>query len=396
MKIKQLDVKGFRSLKDVSWRPGDLNVVIGQNGTGKSNLLRMLELISASAQGRLSKYIESAGGINAILWDGVASSISFCLKVRAGELPIEWEESYEVEIDDWLFDIPQVKRETWVSNKEKPNGEEPYVATVIDRSSKQILFNGEQLSSAKTVPDEETLLSLINSLSFEAKQPGASLDTAVFRQRLAGITVYHDLDVGQNSRIRQSAVPSFERRIEPDGQNLVPVLHTLYTGDREFKRNIDSAMHAAFGSDYEEIVFPPASDRRIQFRVRWKNLKREQPAADLSDGTLRFLLLLTALITPEPPMVIAIDEPETGLHPAMLPIIAEFAMEAASRTQIVFTTHSPQFLDAFTDAKPTTTVAKWENGETTLHTLEGEDLAYWLEDYSLGRLFQSGQLEAMT
>jgi predicted ATPase len=210
------------------------------------------------------------------------------------------------------------------------------------------------------------------------------------------MTVYHDLDVGQNSRIRQTAVPSFERRIEPDGQNLVPVLHTLYTGDREFKRNIDSAMHAAFGSDYEEIVFPPAADRRIQFRVRWKSLKREQPAADLSDGTLRFLLLLTALITPEPPMVIAIDEPETGLHPAMLPIIAEFAVEAASRTQIVFTTHSPQFLDAFTGAKPTTTVAKWENGETTLHTLEGEDLAYWLEDYSLGRLFQSGQLEAMT
>jgi len=396
MKIKQLDVKGFRSLKDISWQPGDLNVVIGQNGTGKSNLLRMLELISASAQGQLSKYIESAGGINAILWDGVASSISFCLKVKAGKSPIDWQENYEVDITDSFIDMPQVERELWLSNRKKFNSKEPYSATVIDRSSKQTLFNGEQVSPTDTVSSQETLLSLINSLSFEAKRPGESYAASRFRERLAGITVYHDLDVGQNSRIRQSAVPSFEHKIERDGQNLVPVLHTLYTGDREFKRNVDSAMHAAFGGDYEEIVFPPAADRRIQFRVRWKSLKREQSAADLSDGTLRFLLLLTALITPEPPMVIAIDEPETGLHPAMLPIIAEFAVEAAARTQIVFTTHSPQFLDAFTGAKPTTTVAKWENGETTLHTLEGEDLAYWLEDYSLGFLFKSGQLEAMT
>src|SRR5687767_757424 len=381
MKIKQLDVKGFRSLKDVTWRPGDLNVVIGQNGTGKSNLLRMLELISASAQGKLSKYIQSAGGMSAILWDGAASSISFCLKATTGEFPIEGEDSYEVEITDFIFDDPQVRQEIWRSNRETPDGKS-YVATVIDRSSKQILFNGEQVSSTETVSDDETLLSLINSLSFGSKNSAESLTAARFRQRLAGITVFHDLDVGQNSRIRQSAVPSFERKIEPDGQNLVPVLHTLYTGNREFKRDIDSAMHAAFGGDYEEIVFPPAADRRIQFRVRWKSLNREQSAADLSDGTLRFLLLLTALITPEPPMLVAIDEPETGLHPAMLPIIAEFAVEAASRTQVVFTTHSPQFLDAFTGAKPTTTVAKWENGETTLHTLEGEDLAYWLEDYS--------------
>jgi hypothetical protein len=71
-------------------------------------------------------------------------------------------------------------------------------------------------------------------------------------------------------------------------------------------------------------------------------------------------------------------------------------VEAAMRTQLVFTTHSAQFLDAFTENKPTTTVATWENGQTTLYTLGGEDLAYWLEDYSLGYLFKSGQLEAMT
>ena len=79
----------------------------------------------------------------------------------------------------------------------------------------------------------------------------------------------------------------------------------------------------------------------------------------------------------------------------MLPIIAEFAVEAATRTQVIFTTHSDQFLDAFRDMRPTTTVAKWENGETTLTTLDDAELAYWLQDYTLGKLFRSGELENM-
>src|SRR4051794_34893648 len=82
------------------------------------------------------------------------------------------------------------------------------------------------------------------------------------------------------------------------------------------------AMRAAFGNDFEKLVFPPAADQRIHMRIRWRSLKREQSAADLSDGTLRFLFLLAVLANPSPPPVIAIDEPETGLHPSMFPIVA--------------------------------------------------------------------------
>ena len=139
--------------------------------------------------------------------------------------------------------------------------------------------------------------------------------------------------------------------MEPDGQNLISVLHTLYTGDRDFKNEINLAMRAAFGEDFEELVFPPAADQRVQLRVRWKSLQREQSAADLSDGTLRFLFLLAVLASPSPAPLIAIDEPETGLHPSMLPIVAEYAVDASSRTQVIFTTHSPQFLDAFRETK---------------------------------------------
>jgi predicted ATPase len=383
MKIKQLDIKGFRSLKDASWQPGDLNVVIGQNGTGKSNLLRVLELIAASAQGRLSKHIQAAGGMGAIVWDGVAPSISIRLVFEQPNL------EYEME----LYRIGnsgsyRVRREL-LTGEGFLKGDEPPPIKHIERSDGQSFYRYLPLDQLKKdeISQEETLLSFPFPLN---------PDTTLFRDGLSKIAVYHDLNVGQDSTIRQSTIARFEKRIDPDGKNLVPVLHTLYSGDREFKRDIDSAMRAAFGDDYEEIVFPPAADQRVQLRVRWRTLQREQSAADLSDGTLRFLLLLTILTAPDPPMLIAIDEPETGLHPAMYPIIAEFAVEAASRTQLVFTTHSAQFLDAFTENKPTTTVASWENGETSLHTLEGAALDYWLKDYSLGALFESGQLEAMT
>ena len=130
-------------------------------------------------------------------------------------------------------------------------------------------------------------------------------------------------------------------------------------------------------------------------RVRWKSLKREQSTAELSDGTLRFLFLLTVLASPSPAPLIAIDEPETGLHPAMLSLVAEYAADAADRSQVIITTHSPQFLDAFAGIRPTTTIATWEHGETVLQTLNGETLDYWLKEYSLGSLFKSGELEQM-
>jgi predicted ATPase len=162
--------------------------------------------------------------------------------------------------------------------------------------------------------------------------------------------------------------------VSSDAQNLIAVLHTLYSGDREFKRDIDSAMRAAFGGEFEEIVFPPAADQRIQLRVRWKSLRREQSAADLSDGTLRFLFLMAVLANPDSPSLIAIDEPEIGLHPSMLPIIAEYAKEASTRAQVILTTHSPALLDAFTSAEPQITVVEWPAGKTQLRVCSGDEL----------------------
>jgi len=384
MKIVQLDIQGFRSLRNVSWRPGDLNVVIGPNGSGKSNLLRMLELISAAAQGHLTDYVMAAGGMGAIVWDGESPNIVFqadfasshpsklVQSYRVDFAHVGRGSSFRVDLENYIADDTYMRRNQGNSALVKSKGGEPSH------------FGND------VIRENETALAIL------AAPLGGFRGLSAFQNVLSEWFVYQDVRTDQNAPIRQAPVSRLEQQIAPDGQNLINVLHTLYTSDRKFKQDVNDAMQAAFGDDFDELIFPPdAGDQRIQMRVRWKTLKREQSTADLSDGTLRFLFLITVLASPNPPPLVAIDEPETGLHPSMLPIIAEFAMEASKRTQVIFTTHSDQFLDAFRDTRPTTTVAKWEDGETTLTTLDDAELAYWLQDYTLGKLFRSGELENM-
>lgn len=391
MKITRLDVEGFRSLRNVSWVPGDLNVVIGPNGTGKSNLLRLMELISVSAQGKLGKYIQSLGGMDPIVWDGTATSIKFVLE----SVPVGKEigpEQYELELARLGGGSSyKIEKELLINSLKVRKNLERNPFKFLERVSKTAVIFDESERTFTTpeefVSEEESLLSIASGPFINNHH------IPPFQRELAAIAVYHDLHTNKDASVRQPAISRLEKRVDPDGQNLISVMHTLYTGDREFKKDINSAMRAAFGNDFEELIFPPASDQRIQMRVRWRSLKREQSAAELSDGTLRFLFLLTVLASPSPAPIIAIDEPETGLHPSMLPLVAEYAVEAAGRSQVILTTHSPQFLDAFAGTRPTTTVATWENGETLLNTLEGEKLDYWLKEYSLGTLFNSGELE---
>lgn len=393
MRIRQLKIEGFRSLKSVTWEPGDLNILIGPNGAGKSNLLRFLMLVATAAEGQLADGIQNSGGMGSLLWDGHSPAIRFVLNATTFD-SLHDPEHYELELKRLGNGSSYVINYELLANFSRVRtGEKQQPLKLLERTKhRAVVFDENERSLTapeESAPEDETLLSVLAGPFVHNKR------IPPFRQQLVSINIYHNIDVSRQSALRQPAVTRADKRVNPDGQNLINVLHTLYTGYRDFKRNIDVAMSAAFGSDYEEIAFPPAADQRIQLGVRWKTLKRAQSAVELSDGTLRFLFLLAVLASPDPAPVIAIDEPETGLHPAMLPIIAEYAVEAASRAQVILTTHSPQLLDAFTDKNPTTTVTKWVDGETVLQNLSGDDLAYWLKEYTLGALFKSGELESM-
>jgi predicted ATPase len=396
MKILNLKIQGYRSLKDVFWSPGNLNVLIGPNGSGKSNLLRVLDLISVSARGQLGKYIQRAGGMDPLVWDGKADCIKFAVETS----PVETDR--DIQTDSLTYEaelgrigkgsIYRIDHELLGNYYRVKTGERNEPFKMLERNPQQaVVFDENEhslVAPEESVIEEESLLSLTSGPFTQNRF------IPPFQKYMAEWSIYHDLHVNMDAPIRQPTVARHETRVEPDGQNLISVLHTLYTGDRDFKNDINMAMRAAFGDDFDELVFPPAADQRIQLRVRWKTLSREQSAADLSDGTLRFLFLLTVLASPNPAPLIAIDEPETGLHPSMLPIVAEYAVDASERTQVILTTHSPQFLDAFQDVVPTTTVVKWVEGKTDLQNVEGRQLERWLKAYSLGALFRSGELES--
>ncbi|MGA3043581.1 MAG: AAA family ATPase [Bryobacteraceae bacterium] len=383
MYLQVLKVNGFTSFKEVAWAPQRLNVLIGPNGSGKSNLLRAFELIRASAVGALRDFVLAKGGSTRLLWGGTAPETLFEIAAESGpqstECPVYFfrlvprSASLRVEAESLVFAEPSSPKVQFLSR----DGDE---LTVREGNDDLVL------GPAEHVAETETALSMVSAF-WRHRVPYQ------FQQYLKAWAIYHDLRVDEHAEIRRPAVVREGKRISPDGQNLTPVLTTLYEGD--FKDAIDSGMSAAFPDDYQELIFRETEPNRVQLYVRRKHSHREDSVADLSDGTLRFLLLLTILATPDPPPLIAIDEPESGLHPSMLPIIAEFAAEAATRTQVVLSTHSPQMLDAFGDALPATTVFNWAEDHTELKTVTGEELKKWVADYSLGRFIFSGEAAAV-
>lgn len=397
MRILELEVEGFRSLKHVTWKPGRLNVVIGPNGSGKSNLLRVLELLTTAGKGGLGNYIQREGGIDPLLWDGQVARLHFRTKMS----PVD--ENRDETRDSLTYDLVldrigksssyRIGSELLGNFYKVETGEHPKPFKLLERHQQHaVIFDSQEkalVAPEEKVDEEETLLS--------ATAGPVSMNPLIdeFQPRYANWRIYEDIHTDRASEMRQATVARNESIVDSDGQNLIAVLHTLYSADRAFKNEVNTAVRSAFNDDFEELIFPPAADQRIQLRVRWRSLQREQSAADLSDGTLRFLFLLAVLGNPSPPPLIAIDEPETGLHPSMLPIVAEYARDAAERTQVILTTHSPDFLDAFGDNVPTTTVTEWQEGETQLRTLSGDELEYWLNKYTLGELYRSRELEAM-
>jgi predicted ATPase len=296
MGIQKLNIQGFRSLRDVAWEPGKLNLVIGPNGSGKSNLLRGLMLLQKGAQGELPEEILRAGGISPLLWDGQVQELSWSVQTD----PLDRKRDLVREALTYQLCLRQlgagssyrVERELLANYYLKNMGQAAEPKKFLERTPHHaVTFDVQERKLAAhegSIPDDQTLLSLVAG-------PFGNPVLAGFRDNLASWSIYHDIHVDQGAKLRQAAVARMDRRVAADGQNLIPVLHTLYTGDREFKRSIDDAMRVAFSGDYEELVFPPAADQRVQLRVRWRSLRTEQSAADLSDGTIRFLLLIAIL-----------------------------------------------------------------------------------------------------
>ena len=388
MAIRQLEINGYRSLKEAVWKPGALNLIVGPNGSGKSNLLRLLGLISRAAHGKLADSITESGGMVPILWDHQPGSFGWNLLLDApSERDPERAASYEMSVGQvGRGSAYRIERDACIYWHEPGQGFGASENSGYQRDGQGNvafrIFEKGEIADEEVGPYDENESVLTRFLW------GC-------RDELGAWTLHQDIEVGPSSSIRSPTTTQYVTALSSGGGNLVPVLHTFYTSNRDFKKAIDEGMRAGFGDEYDRLEFQPAAAQQIQLAVQWKSSSEPHAGQDLSDGTLRFLFLLTCLAHPEPPPLIAIEEPDVGLHPSMLAIIAEYASAAAESTQVLITSHSPGFLDAFSDLSPTVTLCNWEDGATHLYTLDSERLKKWLERYRLGHLFTSGELEAL-
>ena len=391
MKIKKLEVEGFKSLKHVVWEPDDLNILIGPNGSGKTNLIKIFDFLAHSVEGRLGDFIKSEGGIEQIRWDKRADKISILLHAYTPEVDDKktLELSYLLEFSEYYkrFDLTGEKLSIL------PESESDNNVQLQHQSEAGVGFflrkDGIRTGHGGRSWGQETILSGILSSS-DVNPP--ILD---FANTLREFKIFYYPDTSVDSHVREPNITRYENILLPDGSNLITYIHTLTSENKDFEEVISSTMKAAFGSDFDRISFSPAADQYIQMRLSWKSLKSPQSAGMLSDGILKFLFLICVFNHPNPPSLIAIDEPELGLHPGLFPIIAEMAEAASEKSQVVIATHSPELLNCFTDKIPTTTVCEWQDGQTVIKNLEGEQLKHWLKDYKLGELFRDGDLEAM-
>jgi predicted ATPase len=347
--------------------------------------------LQQAGSGNLAAAIAGQGGIETIVWrneplGGISwklelSSHFQCEAVASTSSPPIENLDYEL----WLSASNavgfEIAREILCSH---PDSEKADGFTFLDRNYGQAILIGSERERLEVPRDEFGPTQTILGRSHEVAAPR---EVCFLYERLANWGLYQNLDVHWDSPVRRPATNRNEIRLEGEGHNLVPLLHTLHSSDAEFQSGVNNAIQAAFGNNFERLEFTKLEDGQLRAQLRWKSLSHLQDVADLSDGTLRFLMLLAILLNPRRGDLVAIDEPEVSLDPSMLPIIAELAFEASRTSQVIVSTHSPEFLAALIEQGAVTTVVQAPEGETKLSTLDRDALARWLQKYESGGLF---------
>lgn len=428
--ITRIKFEGYRLLSDFEADLKPLNVVIGANASGKSSLINGLQLVRECCAYPLNTAIGQHWGAYSLLTAGNGNGelkweVDFRKPANAywDDVPLEKSNPlrYEVILKADAQGLMHAQYEV-LRNLHPALGYQeslkhleatPYRKQVFDRKQHKLIpFDMEQSKTAgvqdsgpeaavtgATDAQRESAL-LLSQLAFFNEFPVP----AAARYFFGRVLCYPGFDVTRSSALRTKAA-----EIEPvlllssNGDNLGTVLHEILTrfdfrSTAEELREFLSAAYPWFEEITCETTFgaPP----QVLVRVRERGMSRAMELWELSDGMLRFLCLATALLNPVPPTLIAIDEPELGLHPGLLPVVAEVIKAAAERTQVLVTTHSPDLLDCF-DIDDVAVMARDDDDPRAVwyRPSNRNTLVQMLEDITgdtLGDLHRSGELEAGT
>jgi predicted ATPase len=369
-----ITIQGYRRLYDVQVDMHDrpLTVMIGANGIGKTSLLEVFSLLAASANAQLGNRISELGGLSDIITRDKAKSIKILLSMNVpGHAPLNYE--LEVALKGFAYEI---SLETLTQQNDR-RANEPFKH--IDSRGLDVKYfsteNGRLLSPNWDHNSLETSLSQVPKMYKEPED---------LRKRLASCTFYGALNVAPKSPVRLPQTMRPATLPGANGEDLVACFYYLRETDPQRFELIEDTLKAAF-PDFERLAFPPVAAGTLTMTWKDKNFSKPLYMHQLSEGTLRFLWLVTLLQSPDLSTITLIDEPEVSLHPELLQLLADLMREAAQRTQLIVATHSDRLV-RFLEPREVL-VCDAEDGLTTMNWGDSFDLEEWLKDYSLDEVW---------
>lgn len=383
--FEHIEIEGFRSFRHVELDIPSLAVLIGPNGSGKSNFLDLLSLMAEAAHGGLAEGVASRGGFDNLAFKGDPGDIFLGLRFQATGV-------FEEERDNVTFKLklkkvgpnPRVWFEQVFKDPHPPHMTPLYL---MHRDRDGCMFRSIETG----MKEELKALESDSELAiFQVKDQKKYPTPHKLLRLLQDWTLYRDINVDANAPVRQPSLLRATLRLGPNGANLASVLYSIQQQYPAIWKEIEEILKTAY-PDFNYITFPAeGGDGKVLLRWWERPYEKESgfSANLLSDGTLKFLCLIAILKNPNPPPLICIDEPELGLHPDWIKLVAELMQSAASRTQLVVTTHSPQLVAKLRPDQ--VIVAEKVDGETQLKRLSEEKLGKWLEEFNLGDLWVAG------
>ena len=352
--LDTITVKGFKSIASIEdLKLGAINIVIGANGSGKSNFIGVFSFLHAIREGRLQDYVRQARGADKVLHFGAKVTETIQLRLKLG------------------------------------SGANTYSLDLSASSGDELYPRAESIGFCQS-PDQV--------LHPNGKEAGISVEVKYgrpfyVRDQMTRWRVYHFHDTGPNSPMKKTVEINNNHYFRPDGSNLAAFLFFLRekhpTSYTLIRRTVQRV--APFFDDFQ--LEPLRLDEQT-IQLEWRHAGSDSyfDASSLSDGTLRFIALATLFLQPEDhrPSVILVDEPELGLHPYAMTLLASLVKQASVKTQVILSTQSPLLLDHFQPED--VLVADRVDGSTRLSRLDSAALATWLEDYSLGQLWEKNEL----
>ncbi len=370
--IKKISISGFKSIRELNgFELRDLNIIIGANGAGKSNLVQVFKMLMAMTQKNFQKFIMANGGADNFLHNGPKETPAVKM-----EIEFDSQSSHVQGSNFYQFELTPTVNETFLINEEWK-----YVTT-----NWRSYGHPSQESRLYDMRDETSYDGQLNEV-------GHFVYDSISRWM-----VYHFHDTSSTAPMRRSEIVEDSRILRNNGGNIAPFLLAL-KNDVFFESHYQEIVNATrlvipFFEDFRLDVIKFGDAEKVKLSWQQKGSDFPMQPYHLSDGTIRFICLATALLQPFPPSTIVIDEPELGLHPEAIAILAELIQAAAERTQVLVATQSPILLNEF--AIEDIVVVNRKDGQSAFERLNYADYHVWLEEYSLGELWTKNVIDGGT